>query len=528
MTEVAPVVEGPDDHVRAVARGGAFNLVGSFVYGGSSFVLLAIITNGLGARRAGPVIVAIAAFTVLGRVAELGASTGLVRIISRERALRRSDRIAPTILAAVVPVVGLGLLFAALLMLLAPSLAQVFGGDAQRTEIARLLRALAPFLPVAAVYTVLVQGTRGFGHVRALVWIEKIGRALAMPILVLAVLTAGGGPTAVVVAWASTTLAALVVVAFVVGAMTRAARRVDDGAAPGPDIDRAEIARAFWRFSLPRAAGQSFDVAVLWLDTLVVSALIGPTAAGIYAVGSRFLLIGAFTVEAIQQAVAPRVSELLARDLRRDAREVITRATAWQAALVWPVYLIVIAFGTVMLRWFGPEYVRAHVALVLLAIGVMLAVLCGPSDAVILMSGRSRQSLATSAVAFTVNLGGNLLLVPVWGISAAGGVWALTLVVAAGMPAVQAWRGLRLAPWSIELARVVTMAIGTVGLAALAARIVLGETLGGLVAAVTVGGTAYAAIVWRFRGSIHVESFLSSLRTARSTDRVAIRPAQEH
>jgi hypothetical protein len=528
VTDPTAVVDGADDHVRAVARGGAFNLVGSIVYGASSFILLAIITNGLGARRAGPVIVAIAAFTVLGRFAELGASTGLVRIISRERALHRADRIAPTILAAVVPVVGIGLLFAGLLVLLAPALAQVFGGHAQRAEIARLLRALAPFLPVAAVYTVLVQGTRGFGHVRALVWIEKIGRALAMPVVVLAVLAAGGGSTAVIVAWASTTVLALGVVSVVVVSMTRSARLADVGSTAGTEIDRGEITRAFWRFSLPRAAGQSFDVAVLWLDTLVVSALIGPTAAGIYAVGSRFLLIGAFTMEAIQQAVAPRVSELLARDLRRDAHDVITRATAWQAALVWPVYLIVIAFATVMLRWFGPEYVRAHLALVLLSVGVMLAVLCGPSDAVILMSGRSRQSLANSAVAFVVNLGGNLLLVPIWGISAAGGVWAVTLLVAAGMPAVQARRGLHLAPWSIELARVVAMAVGTVGVAALVARVVLGESLAGLVVAAVVGGTAYLALIWRFRGSIHVESFLSSLRTARSSNPVAIRPAQEH
>lgn len=517
----------PSPHLRAVARGGAFNLVGSMVYGGASFVLLAIITNGLGARRAGPVIVAIAAFTVLGRFAELGASTGLVRIISRERALHRTERIAPTILAAVLPVVCTGIVFALALTALAEPLARLFGGSDQQAEIAALLHSLAPFLPIAAVYTVLVQGTRGFGHVRWLVWIEKIGRALAMPTLVLIVLRLGGSPTAVVVAWASTTAVALIAAVIAMVLSTRAARRADEGSVPSGDLDRGEITREFWRFSLPRAAGQSFDVAVLWLDTLVVSAIIGPTAAGIYAVGSRFLLVGAFTAEAIQQAVAPQVSELLAHARTIDARDVITRATAWQAALVWPVYLIVIAFAGVMLRWFGPEYVDARVALVLLSLGVLVSVLFGPSDAVILMSGRSRQSLGNSFVAFTVNLGGNLLLVPIWGISAAGGVWAATLVVAAGMPAVQAWRSLRLAPWSIELGRVIVMAASTVGLTALAARLLLGETTLGLVVALAVGGAGYLVAAWRFRASIHVESFFTSLRGAGAANRPALRTVQE-
>src|SRR5690349_11380130 len=157
-----------------------------------------------------------------------------------------------------------------------------------------------------------------------------------------------------------------------------------------------KVVASFWAFSLPRAAGQSFDVAVLWLDTLLVAALIGPTAAGIYAAGTRFLLIGTFTAEAIQQAVAPRVSSLITLGQHDDAHAVITQATSWQAAITWPVYLVVIAFSSVLLGVFGPAYVQAQWALVLLSVGLLVAVVGGPSDAVILMSGRSRQSLANS------------------------------------------------------------------------------------------------------------------------------------
>ena len=507
----APTSPAPDDHVRAVARGGALNLIGSIVYGATNFAFLAVITNELGAVRAGPVIVAIAVFTVVSRFAELGASTGLVRLISRDRALGRTERIGPTIIAAVIPVLLVGIAAAYALTAAADGLASLFGGGGHTNDIAHLVRILAPFLPIASIYTVLVQGSRGFGTMQVLVWIDKITRACALPVVAFIVLRTGGGATGVVLAWAITTaLAALVTI----GAVVRLTRAQHPPAVE-VHLDRREIVQSFWSFSLPRAAGQSFDVAVLWLDTLLVAALIGPTAAGIYAAGTRFLLIGTFTAEAIQQAVAPRVSTLLALGRHDEARTVIQQATTWQAAITWPVYLGVIAFSGALLGIFGPGYGQAGTALTLLSVGLLVAVVGGPSDAVILMSGRSRQSLFNSLVAFVINLGGNLVLVPIWGISAAGGVWAATLVVAAGLPAWQARRSLGLAPWSPALARTIAVAAGTVGVAAVGARALFGDTLAGLTAAVVLGGIPYGMLMYRLRGSIHLDSLIASFRGPR-------------
>jgi O-antigen/teichoic acid export membrane protein len=511
--------------VRAVARGGALNLVGSIVYGAASFAFLAVVTNALGAEQAGPVVVAIAIFTVVSRVAELGASTGLVRMISRDRAVDRPDRIAPTILAACLPVLAVGIGFAVLLLWTAPLLADLFGGGAQTAAITDQVRILAPFVPIAAIYTVLVQGSRGFGTMRVLVGVDKIGRACALPVLTVALLAAGGGATGVVLVWGVTTGLATLVTIVLVAMLTRRSTGTHVRATDG---SHCKVVAAFWSFALPRAAGQSFDVAVLWLDTLLVAALIGPTAAGIYAAGTRFLLIGTFTAEAIQQAVAPRVSALITLDQHDEAHAVITQATSWQAAITWPVYLGVIAFSSVLLGVFGPEYVQAQWALVLLSVGLLIAVIGGPSDAVILMSGRSRQSLANSAIAFGVNLVGNLLLVPIWGITAAGGVWAATLIVAAGLPAFQARRTLGLTPWSAELRRTIVVAAATVGTACVCSLAVLGASVAGMALAALLGATAYLAVMWHQRHEIHLQALLDSLRSASRRPVPEPRPILEH
>ena len=110
------------------------------------------------------------------------------------------------------------------------------------------------------------------------------------------------------------------------------------------------IARSFTSYSLPRALGQVFQVAVLWMDTLIISAILGTTDAGIYAAGTRYLLIGLFTAEAIMQVIGPRISALLAVRQRVEAAKIYSIGAAWQTALTWSVYLIVIFFSTPLLQ----------------------------------------------------------------------------------------------------------------------------------------------------------------------------------
>ena len=261
-----------------------------------------------------------------------------------------------------------------------------------------------------------------------------------------------------------------------------------------------------------------------------MAALIGPTAAGIYAAGTRFLLIGTFTAEAIQQAVAPQVSSLITLGQRDDAHAVITQATSWQAAITWPVYLVVIAFSSVLLGVFGPEYVQAQWALILLSVGLLVAVVGGPSDAVILMSGRSRQSLANSTIAFGVNLVGNLLLVPDLG--------DLRRRRRLGRDARRRRRAARPPgpplprPRAVVAAssrRTILVALGTVGTACVLSLAVLGATFAGLVGRHRASARPPTSwCMWHQRQSIHLQALLDSLRGASRRTLSDPRPILEH
>ena len=179
------------------------------------------------------------------------------------------------------------------------------------------------------------------------------------------------------------------------------------------------------------------------------------------------------------QAVGPRVSGLLTLDQKDEAREVVHQTTTWQVAIIWPTYL-----RRRLVRGGAARRVRPRLRRrprprsIFLSVGMLVSCLGGPCDSVILMSGRSRQSLFNAAAALTVNVVGNLIFVPMYGIGAAGAVWAVTLVVAAGLPASSPPATCRSPPGPCPMVRTMVLALGTVGVACLVARVALGDDLG--------------------------------------------------
>jgi O-antigen/teichoic acid export membrane protein len=498
---------GPDHAIHEVARGGALNLIGNAFYGGGNFLLLGIVTTQLGSDGAGIFLVVVALFNIVSKICEFGAATGLIRTISRDRAIGKQHELRANTRVAIATSFGASVVAALLVYVTAPQLADVFARGKDVDTVAHVLRAVSPFLAFASVYSVLIYGSRGFNTMVPQVCVEKIGRALAQPIAVLVVLLAGGGVVAAAFAWAGVQFVWVLPAGI---AYFRLLHRVESESTEPPARVTLLLAREFVSYSLPRALGQVFQVAVLWMDTLIIAAILGTTDAGIYAAGTRYLLIGLFTAEAIMQVLGPRISALLALHDRKEAARLYATGTAWQTSLTWGVYLIVAFFTIPLLRIFGSEYVAASPALVWLAVAMLIAALFGPSDTIILMSGRARLSLFNAFIAVAINVVGNVALVPHFGITAAGATWAVTLVVAAALPASQARRNLRVHPWSPALRAAILCAGLGLGLPVLLAWLVLGPTAAGLVTAALVGPVGFVVSLRQFGAEIHLDTLMRS------------------
>jgi O-antigen/teichoic acid export membrane protein len=204
------------------------------------------------------------------------------------------------------------------------------------------------------------------------------------------------------------------------------------------------------------------------------------------------------------QVTGSRVSGLLSLHKNRDAEVLLKVTTAWQAMITWPIHIIIACFAVPLLRVFGEEVVEAQVAVIALSMAMLVVSLVGPVQSVILMSGRSRQAMVNTFILVVVNIGGNLLLVPTYGLNAAGIVWAVTIIIASAIPAWQTRQYLGIITMSPSAFRVALASVLTVGLASGLSLLVFGGTVLGLVAGGALGGIPYTLVVWRMREELEL------------------------
>ncbi len=95
---------------------------------------------------------------------------------------------------------------------------------------------------------------------------------------------------------------------------------------------------------------------------------------------------------------------------------------------------------------FGEGYDVASDVVLILSLTMLLATACGPVDSVLLMAGHSWLSLRNSTVALAVNVGLNLVLIPLDGIRGAAIAWSVAIVVRNLLPLFQVRRHLAMWP----------------------------------------------------------------------------------
>jgi O-antigen/teichoic acid export membrane protein len=489
-------------HLRTVARGWALNLFGAVCFGALNFLLVVVVTRGLGAGRAGGFFEAVALFSILSHSASLGADTGVVRMVSRQRALDRDVDVRRTLSVAVWPAVVAGAGAGAIVFVGAPWIADLVADPSHQATLATYLRVMAPFLPIAAGYTVVIAATRGFGTMVPATVVDRVAKPALQPALLAVVVGAGLGGIAIALSWT----APLIVVALAASLwLVRLVRKTErDAHLHQPARSFRQLSSEFWRFTAPRGLAAVFQVTILWLDTLMIGALASTRDAGIYTAATRYVVIGMFAAIAIMQVLAPKLSELLAKQEHEGAEQIYQTATAWLIGLNWPIYLTLIVFAPFLLSLFGPGFVEGDVALLVLAGTMMVATAVGPVDVVLLMGGKSLWHLLNTLVALALNIGLNLILIPRMGIVGAAVAWSASILFNNLAPVIQVWLLLRLHPFGPAFWRVTGSAALCFGLLALLVRGLMGPSLAGFVTSTLVAIALYVALLWRSRRELRL------------------------
>lgn len=474
-----------------VARGSTANLMGAVVLAVCNLGLTVVVTRGLSHVAAGVFFSATSLFILAVNVGQLGTNTALVYFLSRCRSLTRPTALRAYLAVALRPVVVAAVLMSVCLFAFADPIAQLIAPEAAGTT-ATYLRVLAVFIPFAGLENVALAATRGLGTMRANVVVEQLGRPVLQLVMVtVAILLGRDGQ----LSWA---WAACYLPAGVVAWLWWRRKVADADSGVFVSADRS-MRREFWMFSGPRALASVGQVAMQRLDIVLVGALAGVPQAAIYAAATRFLVVGQMGNRAISLATQPRLGVALARDDKHAANHLYQIATAWLMLVTWPLYLLFIVFGAILLQVFGKGYDAGVAVLVVLACSMLLATGCGMVDMVLNMAGRTSWNLFNVMLALAVNLGLDLWLIPIHGVLGAAVGWACAIAVGNLVALSQVGFVLRLHPLGRATGTVAVLAVISFGVIPGVLRLWLGASWTALALAVLLGAAAYAGAVWKAR-----------------------------
>jgi O-antigen/teichoic acid export membrane protein len=216
----------------------------------------------------------------------------------------------------------------------------------------------------------------------------------------------------------------------------RVVRRIPDGFGTTATIDNDNGAgRQIVVIGLLNLVLASMDLVMLGMfetDEMV----------GHYAVAARVVVASTLVLTAVNQVLHPRLAAAYA-DRTDTLSNLVRQVTVAMVVIATLIVGTLLAARGPVLQLFGPNYEAAAPALVILAVGQFVVLATGPAGAVLLMTGHEHKQRQATMVAAAVNLLGNALLVPAFGMVGAATATAIALTAKNALSARWAWETMR-------------------------------------------------------------------------------------
>ena len=185
----------------------------------------------------------------------------------------------------------------------------------------------------------------------------------------------------------------------------------------------AEANQGVWHFSILSNLNSSVALIPTHLSVLLVAALLGPAAAGIFRIAREFGTGMIKPVDLVAQALYPDMARLVAaRSWRRLARAAVGAGLAAAATGAAVTLLVLIAGDALVNLIFGRDFVPAVPILIAMALATSIRMLAFAADPVMYALGRPGVPLAVSTASAGLFVAIMVWRLPVDGLAGAG--WA--------------------------------------------------------------------------------------------------------
>jgi O-antigen/teichoic acid export membrane protein len=155
------------------------------------------------------------------------------------------------------------------------------------------------------------------------------------------------------------------------------------------------------------------------LGVLFLEPMQGAAAAGIFAVVIKGGELITFTLIAADVAIAPTFASLYAKGDMQRLQRVVTQGSRLVFLGTLPFVLGIILFREQFLMIFGPAFVQAELALIIVCIGQLVRSLMGTVGTLLIMTNHGRDAALVMVITVVISLGLHTVLIPEWGLEGA-------------------------------------------------------------------------------------------------------------
>ena len=221
-------------------------------------------------------------------------------------------------------------------------------------------------------------------------------------------------------------IAQLMLLVIVVFQLWLLRQKINTDIEPSPPI---YAYRQWLGISLILLVQRAFFIILDQTDIIMVGSLIGPGATGVYNASVKTAMWVTFVLEMLNMVVAPAFAILYTEGNMAELQKVVSRVTLW---IFWPsivISVILLSFTQPILSIFGPGFIGATWPLKVLVLGRLVDGFCGSVASLMVMTGHQKQSLPVFASCALLNVVGNAIAIPMFGIVGAAIATGCTLVL---------------------------------------------------------------------------------------------------
>ncbi|MDZ4878460.1 MAG: hypothetical protein CLLPBCKN_007895 [Chroococcidiopsis cubana SAG 39.79] len=165
----------------------------------------------------------------------------------------------------------------------------------------------------------------------------------------------------------------------------------------------------WWRVALPLMFLDGSSIVLSQTDTLMLGAMLGAKAVGIYSAALKTSLWVHFILTAVNAIFAPIIASLHAQGDRQGLQQLVSTIARWMFYPALAIAIGLIVFAVPVLQLFGTEFTAARGALIVLILGQLVNVGAGSVGYLLMMTGNQNPAASVMGISALVNVVLNLI-----------------------------------------------------------------------------------------------------------------------